>query len=51
MSVDFIDEIVVSRGIKRRDLLEKDVLLHRILHGLLAAEWFRDGYLFKDVSH
>lgn len=47
MSFDFLDEIMVSRGIERRDLLEKDIILHRVLRGLLAAPWFREGYLFK----
>ncbi|MBD3171397.1 hypothetical protein GF326_02890 [Candidatus Bathyarchaeota archaeon] len=47
MSFDFLDEIVVSQDIKRRDLLEKDIILHSLLHGLMAEPWFREGYLFK----
>lgn len=47
MSTDLIDEIVRSRGIPRRDLLEKDLLIHRILRRLTEDDWFSDRFLFK----
>ena len=47
MSADLIDEIMRTTGIQRRSLLEKDLLMHRILRRLTADPQFRDSYLFK----
>ena len=47
MSTDLIDEIVRIKGIPRRDLLEKDFLLHRILRHLTNDGWFSARFLFK----
>ena len=47
MSADLIDEILTSTGITRRTLLEKDLLVHRILRRLSEDTRFSDSYLFK----
>jgi len=47
VSLGLIDEISRTQGIARRDLIEKDLLLHRLLHYLLLHSEFEDNYLFK----
>lgn len=47
MSLGFIDEISKIHGIHRRDLVEKDLLLHRLLHYLSLHPEFGENYLFK----
>lgn len=47
MSLGFIDEISRTQGIPRRDLIEKDLLLHRLLHRLSRQPEFKENYLFK----
>lgn len=47
MSLGFIDEISRTQGIQRRDLIEKDLLLHRLLHHLSRQPEFKENYLFK----
>jgi predicted nucleotidyltransferase component of viral defense system len=47
MSLGFIDEISRIRGIQRRDLVEKDLLLHRLLRYLSLYPRFSENYLFK----
>ena len=47
MSLGFIDEISRIHGIQRRELVEKDLLLHRLLHHLSLYPEFSEHYLFK----
>jgi len=47
MSLGFIDEISRIHGIHRRDLVEKDILLHRLLRHLSLHPEFNENYLFK----
>jgi len=47
MSLGFIDEISRTHGIHRRDLVEKDLLLHRLLRHLSQHPEFNENYLFK----
>jgi len=47
MSLGFIDEISRIHNIKRRDLVEKDFLLHRLLQHLSEHPEFKENYLFK----
>lgn len=47
MSLGFIDEISRIHGIQRRELVEKDFLLHRLLHYLSLYPEFSENYLFK----
>ena len=47
MSLGFIDEISRIHGIQRRDLVEKDILLHRLLRHLSRHPEFNENYLFK----
>ena len=47
MSLGFIDEISRTNGIPRRDLVEKDLLLHRLLRHLSLHPEFNENYLFK----
>ena len=47
MSLGFIDEISRINGIPRRNLVEKDLLLHRLLRYLSLHPEFNENYLFK----
>lgn len=47
MSLGFVDEISGTYGIQRRDLVEKDLLLHRLLRYLSRHHEFNENYLFK----
>lgn len=47
MSLGFVDEISGTYGIHRRDLVEKDLLLHRLLRYLSRHHEFNENYLFK----
>ena len=44
---ELIDYIASKTGIQRRDLIEKDVLLHRILASLTENKDFSKNYVFK----
>jgi len=44
---EFIQFIVEKTGLKKRLLIEKDVLLHALLHRLTQHTIFREKYLFK----
>jgi len=43
----FVNELSAVTGIKRKDLLEKDVLLHKLLFYLSKEKYFYENYLFK----
>lgn len=47
MRGDFAEEVGRVLGIERRDLIEKDLLLHQILLDLSKNEFFRRNFLFK----
>ena len=47
MRVDFVNEVARALDIKRRDLIEKDLILHQILMDLSQDNFFADNFLFK----
>jgi predicted nucleotidyltransferase component of viral defense system len=44
---DFVNEVARVLNIKRRDLVEKDLILHQILTDLSQDKFFADNFLFK----
>jgi len=44
---EFIEQISDELGIMRRDLVEKDITLHRLLLDLSGDEFFSKNFLFK----
>ena len=47
MRIDFINEIEKTTNIKRRDLLEKDLIIHLLLSDLSKNAFFSDNFAFK----
>jgi predicted nucleotidyltransferase component of viral defense system len=47
MRLDFVNEIALKLGIERRDLVEKDVILHQILSDLSKDPFFSKSFVFK----
>lgn len=47
MMIDFVDKISELKGIKRKEMIEKDVLLHLILSDLSKERFFSENLLFK----
>jgi predicted nucleotidyltransferase component of viral defense system len=47
MRKDFVNEVAEKLEIKRKDLVEKDFILHQILLGLSENEFFRENFMFK----
>ena len=47
MRADFVNEVARILGIKRRDLVEKDLILHQILSDLSKDGFFAPNFLFK----
>ncbi len=47
MRGDFINEVAKVLNIKRRDLIEKDLILHQILTDLSKDKFFAPNFLFK----
>lgn len=47
---EFVQFIVEKTGLNKPQLIEKDVLLHSLLHRLTEDNEFREGYLFKGGS-
>lgn len=47
MRGEFVEEACRVLGIERRDLVEKDILLHQLLLDLSKDEFFRENFLFK----
>jgi predicted nucleotidyltransferase component of viral defense system len=45
--VDFVNELTRRAAIERRDLVEKDVVLHQILTDLSKDGFFSKNFLFK----
>ena len=50
MRLDFVNEIGRTLNIMRRDLIEKDLILHQILLDLSKNEFFALNFLFKGGS-
>lgn len=46
-TIDFVNELSTRLEIKRRDLIEKDVILHFILLNLSKDEFFSENFVFK----
>jgi predicted nucleotidyltransferase component of viral defense system len=44
---DFVNEVARVLKISRRDLIEKDLILHQILAGLSQDNFFAENFLFK----
>jgi predicted nucleotidyltransferase component of viral defense system len=44
---DFVNEVARNLNIKRRDLIEKDLILHQILSDLSDDSFFAANFLFK----
>ncbi len=44
---EFINELSSTLGIERRELIEKDIILHKILLDLSENKFFSDNFLFK----
>jgi len=47
MRADFVDEVARVLRIKRRDLVEKDLILHQMLTDLSQDNFFAPNFLFK----
>ncbi len=47
MRSDFVDRISTTIGIQRKDMIEKDLLLHQILIDLSNDKFFSKNFLFK----
>ena len=47
MRIDFVNDVARILDIKRRDLIEKDLILHQILTDLSRDDFFAPNFLFK----
>lgn len=47
MMSDFVDTLARIEGIRRKDMIEKDILLHQLLSDLSKEKFFSDNFLFK----
>lgn len=47
MRVDFVNEVAGVLNVRRRDLIEKDLILHLILSDLSKDNFFAPNFLFK----
>jgi predicted nucleotidyltransferase component of viral defense system len=47
MRADFVNEVAGLLDIKRKDLIEKDLILHLILLDLSGDKFFTTNLLFK----
>jgi len=47
---EFITFVAEKSGINKPNLIEKDLIIHRILKELLSSSRFADNYLFKGGS-
>jgi hypothetical protein len=45
--VDFVNDVARVLNIKRRDLVEKDFILHQILSDLSEDSFFAPNFLFR----
>jgi len=47
ISSDFVDRISSTKGVRRKDMIEKDIILHQILLDLSRENFFSKNFLFK----
>ncbi|TRZ54163.1 nucleotidyl transferase AbiEii/AbiGii toxin family protein [archaeon] len=47
MRKDFVNQVSEALKIERKDLIEKDIILHQLLLDLSKNEFFRTNFLFK----
>ena len=47
MRANFVNEVARALDIRRRDLIEKDLILHQILRDLSQDNFFAENFLFK----
>jgi predicted nucleotidyltransferase component of viral defense system len=47
MTLAFVDRLSSELGVKRRDMVEKDILLHQVLTDLSSDRFFSKNMLFK----
>ena len=47
MMIDFVDKIADLKGIERKEMIEKDILLHLVLSDLAKETFFSENFLFK----
>lgn len=47
MRKDFVNEVSRIQGIKRTDLIEKDLILHQMLFDLSKNKFFSENFVFK----
>lgn len=47
MRADFVNEVARILDIQRRDLIEKDVILHQMLLDLSNDKFFSENFAFK----
>jgi predicted nucleotidyltransferase component of viral defense system len=47
MRADFVNEVARILGIERKDLIEKDLILHQILTDLSENDFFAPNFLLK----
>ena len=47
MRKDFVNEVARVQRIKRTDLIEKDLILHQVLHDLSKNQFFHENFAFK----
>jgi len=47
MRVDFVNEVARILDIKRKNLIEKDLILHQMLSDLSKDDFFSPNFLFK----
>jgi predicted nucleotidyltransferase component of viral defense system len=45
--IDFVNDVALKLGIERKDLIEKDVILHQILSDLSNDTFFSTNFVFK----
>lgn len=47
MRADFVDAVAQTLDIQRKDLIEKDLILHQVLLDLSKDEFFSRSFVFK----
>jgi len=47
MRKDFVSEVGRIQGIRRTDLIEKDLILHQLLLDLSENKFFSENFVFK----
>ena len=50
MDIDFVNQLSRKLGIERRDLIEKDIILHQMLADLSDDGFFAKNFIFKGCT-